>query len=279
MKHLLGVSEASYLRPLLFGLEAPDSPFELLVDIPAEISIKFRERTRNLRCAFLSPIDYARHGADYRIVPDVGVSSFSGTETILLYVKQGVRNIRSLSVDIRATSEIILAKIILLEKFPSLTSSDAGIQFIPMLPKLDDMLAKADAALVVNFHPHENSPEGLFALDLVEEWNDLTGLPYVHGFWVGRENPETEELVPHLVRAKQDGLRSIEELARQLARRLNLPIDEAVGYFSSFSFKLGDEEQHGLSELIRYAFYHGVLPDVPEISFFELDSSETASVN
>jgi chorismate dehydratase len=279
LKHLLGVSEASYLRPLLYGLEAPDSPFELLVDIPAEIAVKFRERTRNLRCAFLSPIDYARHGADYRIVPDVGVSSSSGTETIRLYVKQGARDIRSLSADIRVTSEIILAKIILLEKFPNLTSSDAGIQFIPMLPKLDDMLTKADAALVVNLHPQENSPEGLFALDLVEEWNDLTGLPYVHGFWVGRENPETEEFIPHLVRAKQDGLRNIEELARQLARRLNLPIDKAVGYFSSFSFKLGEEEQQGLSEFIRYAFYHGVLPDIPEINFFELDSSPTASVN
>jgi len=279
MKHLLGVSEASYLRPLTYGLEAPDSPFELLVDLPAETAIKFREGTKNLRCAFLSPIDYARHGADYRIVPDVGVSSSSRTETVQLFIKQGLRNIRTLSVDVRVTSEIILAKIILTEKFPNLTSSDAGIQFVPMLPKLDEMLAKADAALIVDFHPQERSPEGMFALDLVDEWNDLTGLPYVHGFWVGRDDPETGELVPYLVQAKQNGLRNIEELARQLAQRLNLPIDIAVEYFSSFSFKLGGEEQEGLSEFIRYAFFHGVLPDVPDISFFELDSSPTPSVN
>jgi chorismate dehydratase len=279
MKHLLGVSEASYLRPLLYGLETPDSPFELFVDIPAEIAIKSRERTRNLRCAFLSPIDYARHGDDYRIVPDVGVSSSSRTETVQLFIKQGVRNIRSLSVDVRVTSEIILAKIILTEKFPNLTSSDAGIQFIPMLPKLDEMLAKADGALVVNFHPHQSSPEGPFSIDLVEEWNDLTGLPYVHGFWVGHDNPETEERVLDLLRAKQDGLTHIEGLAGQLSQRLNLPIDKATRYFSSFSFRLGQEEQEGLSEFIRYAFFHGVLPDVPDINFFELDSPPTPSVN
>jgi chorismate dehydratase len=279
MKHLLGVSEASYLRPLLYGLETPDSPFDLLVDFPAETAIKLRERTRNLRCAFLSPIDYARHGADYRIVPDVGVSSSSRTESIQLFVRPGVRSIRTLSVDIRVTSEIILAKIILIEKFTSLASSEAGIQFIPMLPKLDEMLAKADGALLVNFHPQEGSPEGMFALDLVDEWNDLTGLPYVHGFWVGRDSAETEELVPYLVQAKQDGLKHIEVLASQLAGRLSLPTDKALDYLSSFSYKLGEEEQQGLSEFIRYAFYHGVLPDVPDINFFELDSSRTPSVN
>ena len=279
MKHLLGVSEASYLRPLLYGLETPDSPFELLVDIPAETAIKLRERTRNLRCAFLSPIDYARHGADYRIVPDVGVSSSSRTESIQLFVRPEVRNIQTIAVDVRVTSEIILAKIILIEKFPNLASSDAEIQFLPMLPKLNEMLAKADAALVVNFHPREGSPEGTFALDLVDEWNDLTGLPYVHGFWVGYDNPETEELVPYLVQAKQEGLRHIEELAGQLAGRLSLPIEKVVGYFSSFSHRLREEEQQGLSEFIRYAFYHGVLLDVPDINFFELDSSPTPSVN
>ena len=279
MKQLLGVSEAAYLRPLIYGLEASDSPYELLVDLPAETAIKLRERTRNLGCAFLSPIDYARHGADYRIVPDVGVSSSSCTDTIQLFVNQGVRNIRSLSVDIRVTSEIILAKIVLIEKFPNLASSGAEIRFVPMLPKLDEMLAKADGALVVNFHPVHRSPEGLLALDLVDEWNDLTGLPYVHGFWVGHDNTETEGIVPDLLRAKEEGLRHIEGIASQVAQRLTLPIDKAVEYFSSFSYKLGQEEQEGLLEFIRYAFYHGVLPDVPDINFFELDSSATPSVN
>ena len=272
MKELLGVSEASYLRPLLYGLETPECPFRLLVDIPSETAIKLRERIENLRCAFLSPIDYARHGADYLIVPDISVSSSVRTETIQLFINPEVRNIQSLAVDVRVTSEIILAKIILIEKFPNLTSAERSIQFVPMAPNLREMLKKADAALVVNFHPQRLSPGGSFVLDLVEEWNDLTGLPYVHGFWVGREDSETLHLTPELTRAKQNGLAHLRDLAQGLAQQRGLPTDDASRYFSSFSFGFGQDEEQGLSEFIRYAYYHGVLPDIPDINFFEIDS-------
>jgi len=279
MKSLLGIPEASYLQPLLYGLERPDSPVELLVNIPAEIAIKLRERVENLRCAFLSPIDYARHGADYRIVPDVSVSSSTRTDTIQLFVKSEARNIRSLAVDVRVTSEIILAKIILTEKFPNLASVEEPLQIVPMAPNLREMLRKADAALVVNLHPHQEAAEEPFVLDLVEEWKDLTGLPYVHGFWVGHESPESEALVSALLRAKQKGLEHLLQLAEHLAQRRNLSVERTAQYLSSFSYSFGQDEQEGLSEFIRYAYYYGVLPDVPEINFFEEDLPESPTGN
>ncbi|MEK6757395.1 MAG: MqnA/MqnD/SBP family protein [Bacteroidota bacterium] len=272
MKSLLGVSEASYVQPLLYGLETPESPFQLLIDIPAETAIKLRERIENLRCAFLSPIDYARHGADYRIVPGVSVSSSIRTDTIQLFINPDARDIKSVAVDVRVTSEIILAKIILIEKFPNLTSVEGPFQFVPMAPNLREMLKKADAALAVNLHPHRLSPEEPFALDLVEEWSDLTGLPYVHGFWVGHENPETEQLVPNLIRAKQNGVEHLHELTQRLAQQRSLSAEHASRYLSSFSFGFGRDEEESLSEFIRYAYYHGILPDVPDINCFEIDS-------
>ncbi|MBM4159717.1 MAG: hypothetical protein FJ217_01320 [Ignavibacteria bacterium] len=271
MKSLLGISEASYLQPLLYGLERPDSPAELLVNIPAEIAIKLRERVENLRCAFLSPLDYARYGADYRIVPDVGVSSCTRTDTIQLFVNADARNVRSLAVDIRVTSEIILAKIILTEKFPNLASVEGTTRIVPMAPNLREMLKRADAALIVNLHPHPAAAEEPFVLDLVEEWKDLTGLPYVHGFWVGHESPESEALVPALLRAKQKGIDHLLQIAEDLAQQQNLSVERTTEYLSSFSYGFGRDEQEGLSEFIRYAYYHGFLPDVPEINFFETD--------
>ncbi len=117
MKSRLAVSNALYLKPLLFGLDRTDSPFDLIVDIPAQNALKFSQRSEGIRNAFLSPIDYARHGAEYCIVPHICVASSVPTNTIQLFIKSDLRKIDSIAVDIRYTSEIILAKIILEEKY------------------------------------------------------------------------------------------------------------------------------------------------------------------
>ena len=268
-KNVLGVPEASYLRPLLYGLRDPSANLELLVDFPSQLAVKLQQRIGSLRCAFLSPIDYARHGGDYLIVPGVGISSSSRSNTIQLFINPDVRNVHTLAVDIRVTSEIILAKIILAERFPNEESSKGPLQFIPMLAARDEMLSKADAALIVNFHPHTRVSDKPFALDLVEEWNDLTGLPYVHGVWVGHEDSGAEEVVAPLVQAREQGVMHLAENAEAIAGELNLARGTVWDYLALFSYGLGEDEKAGLSEFLRYAYFHGVLPDVPDLNFFD----------
>lgn len=271
--------DASYVRPLLYGL--PDRPAEpdLLVDFPSQLAIALQKRTGNLRCAFLSPIDYARHGGDYRIIPNICVASRESSNVIRLYVNQDRRDIETVAVDIRVTSEIVLAKIILAEKFPNQMPERTHLQFLPMVPDRDLMLQKADAALIVNFHPAPTQPEDPFSLDLVDEWNDLTGLPYVHGVWVGHEGPEEESLAHMLVHAKEMGLGHLDELARSISTQHGLELSRVKHYLSSFSYDLASEEQEGMTEFIRYAYYHGVLPDIPDLNFFELPSGTSPVVN
>lgn len=276
---IVGAPDASYVRPLLYGL--PDRPrrLDLLVDFPSKLAIALQKRAGDLRCAFLSPIDYARHGGDYLIVPGICVASRTRSDVVKLYVNTDRRDIETVAVDIRVTSEIILAKIVLTEKFPNLMPEKRHLQFIPMLPNLDLMLQKADAALIVNFHPEKNPPGTPFSLDLVEEWNDLTGLPYVHGIWVGHDGPEEETVAQALSRSKVTGLEHLDELARSVSTQHGLDPSLGRQYLDSFTYELGDDEQEGLTEFIRYAYYHGVLPDAPELNFFDLPSETPPTVN
>lgn len=278
-KNVLGVPDASYLRPLLYGLRGSTDNVELLVDLPSQLAVKLQQRIGPIRCAFLSPIDYARHGADYLIVPGVGVSSSARSDSIQLFVNPKVRNIRSIAVDIRVTSEIILAKIILAEKFPNEDALSDPIQYIPMFPNRDEMLRKADAALLVNFHPQSSPESQPFAIDLVEEWYDLTGLPYVHGFWVGYDGSVSTETVEKLVQAKEQGVTHLTETAELLCVERKISREMSKEYLATFTYGLGETEQAGLSEFIRYAYFHGILPDVPDVSFFEEPIPPARSVN
>ncbi len=268
----LGISDAAYLRPLLHGLNSPESGFEPAVDLPAANSVHLNERTGNIRCAFLSPIDYARYGGSYRIVPDVCVSSSKPTRTVTLTVKNGVRNIRKIAVDIRVTSEIILARIVLAERLRNLPERREDLEFIPAMPSLDAMLSKADAALIVDFSPVSARPSREFSIDLVEEWSDMTGLPYVHGFWVAREEDLTALEVKRLIDAKNRGVEGLEETVRSLASDAGVGVDAARDYIDSFGYDFGREQMDSLSEFFSYAYYHGVLGDIPELNFFEIES-------
>lgn len=279
VRNLLGVPEASYVQPLLYGLRNSSANLEFLVDFPSQLALRLQQRIDSVRCAFLSPIDYARHGADYLVVPGVGVSSSSRTDTIQLFVNPDVQNVGTIAVDIRVTSEIILAKIILAEKFPNLAAAKGPLRFIPMLPKRDEMLRKADAALVVNFCPHAQTPDEPFALDLVDEWNDLTGLPYVHGVWVGHDEAEAAAIVETLVLAKEHGVSHLAEIAEVISAERKVSRESSKQYLTGFSYGLGEEEQQGFAEFVRYAYYHGVLPDVPDLNFFEGSTPPAPSLN
>jgi chorismate dehydratase len=278
-KNVIGVSEASYLRPLWYGLKNSESDLDLRVDIPAQLPLSLQQRTGNLRCAFLSPIDYARHGGDYCIVPGVAVSSVYPSNTIQLFINPDVRDIETIAVDIRVTSEIILAKIILAEKFPNREAARRTPQFLPMLPNRVEMLRKADAALIVNLYPVEELDEKPFALDLVEEWNDMTGLPYVHGCWVGHDEEGLGAVLREILRSKDQGVAHLGQIADILAAEKNLSRQFASQYLSTFSYDLGELEQESMTEFMKYAYFHGILPDVPDLSFFDVGPLPSPSIN
>jgi chorismate dehydratase len=277
MKSRLAVSNALSLKPLLFGLDRTDSPFDLVPDIPANNSIKLSQRSDGIRNAFLSPIDYARHGGEYRIVPNICVASSHQTNTIQMILKSSLRNIERVAIDVRFTSEIILANIILLEKYRN-HPTHSKIQYIPMTPDPDAMLAKCDAALFVQDIPQPLNRPNTFTVDLVEEWTDLTGLPYVHGIWVGRENELSEIEAQALLTAKKEGVSLKSHIAQSVAQQQNLSLQELTEYLSSFTYDFGEQEEESIAEFIQYAYFHGMIGDVPEINFFEL-SANTPSKN
>ncbi|HWP82170.1 MAG TPA: MqnA/MqnD/SBP family protein [Bacteroidota bacterium] len=268
----LGIPDALYTKPLLYVLGESDPPITVVRDIPAQIALNFSKRIPPLSegCAFLSPIDYARYGGEYRIVPDVAVSSEVPTGTIQLIIKPETRNISTIAVDIRGTSEIVLAKILLQEKYRNLATSAQTIQFIPMMPDVEAMLKKADAALVMNYFPTSTILRNYFVLDLVEAWKDLTDLPYLHGFWVVREGQVKSEDIRLLIRAREEGVAQMEEIVQLAAQEHDLQVEHASRYFSSFNYDLRSAEHDSLSEFIHYAFFFGVLPDAPDINFFPL---------
>ena len=254
----LGVSSHLYCLPLTRYLK--QGAFNLSVDSTSQNAIRMRHR--DLDVAFLTPIDYARESSDYRILPGMAVSSRVPNNTVILAFKEGLHTISTLAVQPTSTSEVILASILLGERF------DTRPTIVPTLGSLEHMMHSADAALLVGNEAARLGPGHPNKLDLVEEWVDMSDLPYVHGFWCTRETTLSKDGVVELQRACDQGVEMLEEIAVEAASSSQGSAREIQQYLESFSYAFGDEEEQALVEFLRYAYYHGVLPDVADINFY-----------
>jgi chorismate dehydratase len=259
----LGVPPHFFVRPVVSALEA-EHRFECVVDVTTQLALQLRAHT--LDAALISPIDFAREGSAYSIIPGAAITSSSGNGAVTLHFPEGVHSVKSFAADPSSAGEIVLARVILSENF------DIETIVVPAAGSLRTMLGKADAALLygdaslVAATGHQN------AIDLVEEWYELTGLPYVHALWCvhGSGLPadaadairHAHEVAPEFLDTALDTTPpAIAALRRELLKE----------YCETFSLNLDALAEDGIREYLNYAFYHGVLPDVPELAYFEGD--------
>ena len=257
----IGAIPDLYCRPIVYGLQQPGSPAS--AGLFFESSGVNTERILNDDCdaSLIGPIEYARNSSDFSLYPSIAVASRGESRTILLSLNKDVRKISSLAVGIVSSSDIVLAKIILSEKF------EQEISIVPIIGSIEEMLSKADAAIVAGNAALASEWSGP-KLDLVDEWTDMTDLPFVHLLCAARKEKFTKEIAAHLRSSQELGIASIPSIALQQSKELSIPVERAEQQLERYSYGLDNESREALAEFFRYAFYHGILPDVPEIEVF-----------
>lgn len=238
-------------------------------DVPARNAIGLRDRS--LQAAFLTPIDYARESSLFYIVPKLAVASGGGDGTITLHFRETLTTIGSIAINPSSASEIVLARIVLAEQFESTPA------LVPFQGTAAEGLAKADAVLCVGDDSLRESRVSVRSLDLVEEWNEMTGLPYVHGFWVARERSLSAEEIREIQQASQDGRADLERIAAAAAAAHGIPglgSEAALEYLHQFSYDFGGETEQAVKEFLRFAYFHGILPDVADLQFVNSEATE-----
>src|SRR5207244_12024181 len=123
--------------------------------------------------------EMARQRLEY--FPGTGIACHGPVRSILLISKVPFRDIRTLATDSGSRTSAMLSQVILAERFgvrPKVFSHTAA---------LEDMLAKADAALLIGDAALRVDPATLpyETLDLGAEWVAMTGMPMVFAVWAG----------------------------------------------------------------------------------------------
>jgi chorismate dehydratase len=258
----LRLGAVSYLNaePHVHGLE-DDPGFRVERDVPSRVARRLH--AGDLDLGLVPSIEYAF--GPYAVVPKVAIASRGPIASVCLFHRGPLERVRRVALDTSSRMSAALVRVLLHARL------GRDPQYLPMAPRLVDMLARADAALLIGDLALDQDGDALRTY-LGEEWRRLTGLPFVYAFWAGRPGALTPDGVARLQRSLAEGRANLDAIAARHAGGVARREARYRSYLrENVVFELGEEEQAGLREFYGRAHALGLIPAVPELRFHGQD--------
>lgn len=206
--------------------------------------------------ALLTPFGYgiAVTKTDYRIVPGPMIMSYDFTNLAGIRFREHCNEVRTVASATPRDFMMMVGAIVLSEKF-DIT--------VPMTK----LPADADAAEAIDARVEWQHNGGDAALDVSEEWADVTegGLPLA--FWVTRVENDDIDVLPEAVAAMAD--------ASALSERTITEVVPAEGdHFpreGRLTFTWSDDLDEALFATMQMLYFHQLVPEIPAVKVLGRD--------
>lgn len=279
----LRISVVQYLNtaPLVWGFTHGPlrGKYELSFTVPSQCAEELRSGAADV--AIIPAIEYQRING-LAILPDLAIASKRRVRSLLLISQMPIERARSVALDSSSRSTQALTHILCSEKWK------VSPEMQQAAPDLREMLARADAALLIGdpalrisiaIAAHtETAADGhqmcagraagiagverLHVYDIVEEWNELTGLPAVLAIWAVRESAVTTELAEDFQRSRELGAANLSIISREASGELGLPPLELERYLrENIDFTLDAANLAGLKRYFAEAARLGLIAE------------------
>ncbi len=221
----------------------------------------------------LVPIAALASNPSLRILPGCVIASKKRVRSLLLVhrASQPLTALRSVAADTASRTTLAYARILFHHW------GNPAVPFLPASADLDAMLEIADAAILIGdpallaleeqANRFERTRETLIYLDLAEEWNELTGLPFVSAVWAvslgasGLDSETWDRITNDFIESRIHGLKNIEALVAEWSKRLPMPEETIRTYLTTnIHYALDEECIEGMKVFFRTAASFGILP-------------------
>ncbi len=213
-----------------------------------------------------SSIAYARAADQLELLPHVSISSFGAVDSIQLFTRLPLPDVRRIALTEKSATSICLLKILCREW-------GLAPEFVPRLGPLTEVLASCDGLLLIGDDALHVLRDQVYPYhyDLGEEWKRVTGLPMVYAVCAARADavaarPAAIVAVGAALLASRDRCAAQPaETAAQAALRYDFSQRYLMEYFDKLKFGFAPEYRAGLQEFYRRAATIGELGRVPDL--------------
>ena len=263
---IVRLGAVSYLntRPLVEGL-AGRSDVALRFDVPARCADLVEAGDVDL--GLVPIVEYARHD-DYAVVPDVSIASVGAVDSVALFTRKPIAQVRSIALDTSSRTSAGLTRL--------LCARHWGIApaFVQAAPDIGAMLATADAALLIGDPALFLDPGAVDAekIDLGLAWRAMTGLPFVWAVWAGRAGAASPAVCRLLYETRLRGVAAVDAIARR--ERPDDPVAQAVvaRYLrETITYGLEGQLLAGAQAYFDGLAGEGIIPRAPRLRLFATD--------
>ena len=261
----LSIIEYLNAAPLNYGFKhgLAYQHLHLQFHVPSVCADKLR--SGEVDAGIVSSVEYLRIPG-LRIVPGLCIASPKRVRSVGILSKVPPEEIRSLALDASSRSSIVLARILLRERY----GVDPECHEMP--PDLEAMLGEHDAAVKIGDQFMRARREGLLMLDLAEEWHAWTGLPFVFALWLVREDapavPVPGGIAPCFHRSLEMGMANLANIIEEAWRSIGWTKLELREYLTeNISYSLGAAERESLDLFFEKVVRHGFAPENRPLRF------------
>lgn len=263
MSSLPRVSVVQYLNtvPLVWGMLKGDQQgkYDLTFTTPAQCADAVRLGQADV--GIIPSIEYQRM-ENARILAGLAIASKTEVKSVLLLSKVPIEEVKTVALDNSSRTSAALLRI-LMRKFYS-----RFVSVTPSAPKPEEMLKRADAALIIGDPALTYDGSVAEVYDLAAEWKKFTGLPFVFALWVGPERANLSRWRNDFLASRDHGLQHVDEIAAEYAPQLQMKPEAIKTYLTeNINYSLDEENRMGLRLFFKLACETGIIPVAKELYF------------
>lgn len=253
----LGLVAYSNVSPFRHGLR--QLGVECVDEVPAKL-LPYLE-SGEVEAAVLPAYDMFVH-PELVALPSSCIASDGPAMSVKLFSRLALRFAATVALDADSHTSVLLTRLLL-------DSYGAHPQYLTLPPDLDQMLARADAALLIGDPCLRAQPgQDLLVTDLGEAWKELTGLPFVFALWATREGADYAALDALILEALEIGRRDLPAVAAAEASRLGLSPETMLVYLrDGLRYHLEEPYRAGLERFRQMAVSRGLVDSERPVRF------------
>lgn len=235
------ISAVSYLNtlPFIYGIEQNLEllgQVELTKDIPSECARKLIEGEVDLG---LVPVAIIPELDQSYIISDYCIGAEGKVKSVLLLSDVPIHQIESIYLDYHSRTSVKLCEI-LCKKF-----WEVNPKFISAEKGFEEKIQGKTAGVIIGDRTFHLNKEYAYQYDLAEEWQKMTGLPFVFAAWVSNK-----KLPKEFIEAFNSALiHGVSNIKKAIEIQENLPIPKKVltNYLSqNISYKFDKQKMKAL---------------------------------
>ena len=238
----LRIGHMPYANSLVFYSRMPRDVVELTTLPPRNMADAMKHG--RLDAGPLPIYEVLKLGDSVFPVGDFGVATNGAAKSVLLFSTASCVELSGSAIAVTAhtSTSIQLLRILMADLW-----NVGDVEFVGPDGCSDAKLLIGDAALEFRREHSEARDRYRYVYDLAEQWNVLTGLPFVFARWVARRGTDADRVFAVVRDSFEHGVDCVDELAASVSIP-GYDHSDVVGYIRNFTYRLGAAEFDAVEE-------------------------------